>query len=92
MQKWKNVVYFHESEVTRELTQLAVASVAYHVHNALYHSKLAHNSPKSQLITWMTTFHLLQNPSICFGGGLVFVVFLRNVTLNYALLTDISVS
>lgn len=49
MQKWKSVVYFHEFEVTRELIQLAVASVVYHVHNALYHSKLAHNSLKSQL-------------------------------------------
>lgn len=89
MERGNKVVYFPEFGVTTELAQLAEASVVYQVHNALYHSKLAHNSLKAQLsITWLTTLRLLQNPSICFGGGF----FLRNGTLNDGLLADLFVS
>lgn len=43
------MVCFCEFGATRELTRFAAASVVYQVHNAQYHSKLAHNSLKAQL-------------------------------------------
>lgn len=41
MQKWKNVGYFHELEVTRELTKVAAASIVYCVHKALLSQQIS---------------------------------------------------
>lgn len=87
--KVKNVVYFHEFEVTRELTKVAAASVVYFIKHC-YHSKLAHNSQQISAQHYLTDHILFAAKSFYLFWCCFFLK--RNGTLDDALLADIFIS